>query len=241
MRCPLPAHRLYDATDDTDLIAERGQLHSQREADAYELTRLHQTGGRSAVWRAITEHLSRWFPSPCERVVDLGCGYGDFINQVRAAERIAVDPRDCECHLADGVSFVRDGAVGALAGMADGSVDLIMASNLLEHLDWDDVERLLAEAARVLRHGGRLMLLQPNFARDPHRYFDDHTHRTVFTHESLVGWTRSAGLRPIVVKAGYLPLTMKSRLPQSYWLTRTYLALGSPVLGGQMLVVAERP
>ena len=67
------------------------------------------------------------------------------------------------------------------------------------------------------------------------------TARTVFTHESLVGWTRSAGLRPIVVKAGYLPLTMKSRLPQSYWLTRTYLALGSPVLGGQMLVVAERP
>ena len=72
-------------------------------------------------------------------------------------------------------------------------------------------------------------------------YFDDYTHRTVFTSVSMEGWIGAAGLDPVVVRPRYVPLTMRSRLPNSYALTKLYLALGSPVLGAQMLVVAERP
>lgn len=215
-------------------------LKSQRESDVYERARLQPIEGREAVWRAITEHLDRWFPTPCETVVDLGCGYGDFINQVSATNRIGVDMRACDGHLADGVTFVQGTAADALSGMPEGSVDLLMASNLLEHLEWGDVELLLEQIARVLRPGGRVMLLQPNFRHSARGYFDDYTHRTIFTDESLVGWVRAAGLDPVAVRPRYLPLTMKSRLPSSYILTRLYLALGSPVLGAQMLVVAER-
>lgn len=211
-----------------------------READVYEQSRLLASDGRSEVWRAIVPHLGRWFPDNCDTVVDLGCGYGDFVNQVSARRRIGVDARDCNIHLADGVEFVCARAAEALAEMPDGSVDLIMASNLLEHLEFADVGPLLEQCARVLRDGGRLMLLQPNFKYSAPSYFDDYTHRSIFTDESLAGWTRAAGLHPIVVRPRYLPFTMKSRLPQSYWLTNLYLSLGSPVMGAQMLVVAER-
>jgi ubiquinone/menaquinone biosynthesis C-methylase UbiE len=173
-------------------------------------------------------------------VLDLGCGYGDFINNVRAPVRVGVDTRDCDAHLASGVTFVHAAAVEALAEMPDSAYDLIMASNLLEHLDWDEVGTLLDHASRALRPGGRLMLLQPNFAYSARQYFDDYTHRTIFTDESLAGWVQAAGLEPVVIRPRYLPFTMNSRLPACYALTKLYLALGSPVLGAQMLVVAER-
>jgi ubiquinone/menaquinone biosynthesis C-methylase UbiE len=148
--------------------------------------------------------------------------------------------RDCGPHLAEGVHFVQAAATVALVEMPASSVDFILASNLLEHLDWEGIGPLLDEVFRVLRPGGRIMLLQPNFAFSARQYFDDYTHRTVFTHVSLPGWLQQAGLEPVVVRPRYLPLTMKSRLPTSYVLTRLYLALGSPILGAQMLVVAER-
>ncbi len=218
-----------------------GVKNDQRATDAYEAVRLQPHSGRGDVWRAIAEHASRWFPSPCETVIDLGCGYGDFIAHVAAARRTGVDTRDCAAHLPEGIEFVQATAAAALESLPDASVDLVFASNLLEHLDWDDIGPLLGQVERVLRRGGRLMLLQPNFAHSPRAYFDDYTHRTIFTHESLAGWVRASGLEPVVVRPRYLPLTMKSRLPRSYRLTKLYLALGSPLIGGQMLVVAERP
>ena len=84
------------------------------------------------------------------------------------------------------------------------------------------------------------MFLQPNFRYCAQSYFDDYTHRTIFTDQSLTAWARAAGLEPVVSKPRFLPFSMNSRLPTTYWLTRLYLALGSPVLGAQLLVVAER-
>ena len=41
------------------------------------------------------------------RVLDLGCGYGEFINQVRARRKIAMDLNpDAPSHLAPGVEFL---------------------------------------------------------------------------------------------------------------------------------------
>jgi SAM-dependent methyltransferase len=220
--------------------APDGMKRSASPPDEYERTRLRPLEARVDVWRAIAEHLARWYPSPCDTVVDLGCGYGDFINQISAPNRIGVDARECRSHLAEGVSFVRDDAGAALASMEAGSVDLVMASNLLEHLDWDDVGPLLKEMQRVVRPGGRAMFLQPNFRYCSRSYFDDYTHRTIFTDRSLAAWIRSAGLEPVVSRPRFLPFTMDSKLPTTYWLTRLYLSTGSPVLGAQMLVVAER-
>ena len=54
-----------------------------------------------------------------------------------------------------------------------------------EHLDRGDLLATLGEMRRVLRGGGRLILVQPNFRLRPHEYFDDYTHVAVFTDRSL--------------------------------------------------------
>jgi SAM-dependent methyltransferase len=196
--------------------------------------------GRIKVWRAIVEDLQARFIPPGGAVLDLGCGYGDFINQVRADRKLAVDlEAQAAGHLAPEVEF-RQGQAWDLDFLEPRSLEVVFASNLLEHLDRPSVLRLLEGVQRALKPGGRLILIQPNFRLCFRNYFDDYTHESIFTDESLCGLLLSQGFAIEHRRGGYLPLTIKSRLPKSYWLTKLYLGLGLPLMAKQMLIVAQR-
>ncbi len=194
--------------------------------------------GRTRVWKAITEHLQRYVP-PDGSVLELGAGYADFINQIRAARKHAVDRHPGVARFcAPDVSF-RAGESRRLE-LKDESVDALFASNLLEHLDEAALRDTMAEAGRVLRPGGRLILVQPNYYYCYRRYWDDFTHVKAWSHESLPDFLRASGYALERVDPRFLPLTFKGRLPKSYWLTKLYLALPWRPLAGQMLVVGRR-
>ena len=70
----------------------------------------------------------------------------------------------------------------------------MFASNLLEHLARPPSSSARSrEVRRVLRPDGRFVLMQPNFRYCVREYFDDYTHRTVFTHVSLADLLRAHG------------------------------------------------
>ena len=82
------------------------------------------------LWRAFFRH--RVPPNAC--VLDLGSGYGQFINNVVARRRIAIDSwPGFAAHLAPGVEAIT-GDVTDLSMIEDGAVDFAFASNLFEHL-----------------------------------------------------------------------------------------------------------
>ena len=196
--------------------------------------------GRVKVWRAIVEDLQGRFIPPDSVVLDLGCGYGDFSNLVRARRRLAVDiSGEMAGFLAPGVEFhkadVRD-----LGFWEPGTIDVVFASNLLEHLGKQDAMKVLEGIWSLLRPGGRLILVQPNFRYCYRNYFDDYTHETIYTDESLCGLLLAKGFEIFYRRARYLPFSLQSRLPKSYLLTRLYLKLGVPLLAKQMLVVAQK-
>ena len=97
---------------------------------------------------------------------------------------------------------------------------------------------LLAEAARVLRPGGRLILLQPNFRLNPGSYFDDYTHVAIYTDRSLPDYLVSQGWRIVRKYPRFLPLTMKSKGSALTFLVPWYLRSPVKPLAGQMLVIA---
>lgn len=209
---------------------------------SYHDSHLTPDPARPLVWSVVAEHLSPFIP-PDAQVLEIGAGYCDWINHVRAARRVAVDVWPELRHFAgEGVeSLVLDVATG-LDTFAPESFDTVLASNILEHFVPDVTADIATDVLTLLRPGGRLLIVQPNFAYASRHYFDDYTHRSVFTHVSLPALLRSRGFLIDAVKPRFLPYSMRgSRLPVQRWLVRAYLQSPFKPMAGQMLVVARKP
>jgi SAM-dependent methyltransferase len=210
-------------------------------AAAYFRTRFAPDARREALWRHLNDYLKQFIPANAS-VLELGAGYCYFINGVPGRRRVALDlgPQVTAC-AAPGVEAHQGDAIALLKSMPAGSFDFIFASNFFEHFDWPQLFEMIAEIRRVLAPRGRLALIQPNFRLAPRRYFDDYTHRTIFTDVSLADWLESEQLRVIKTVPRFMPLTVKSRAGGMTWLVPIYLRLPWRPLAGQMFVLAERP
>lgn len=202
-------------------------------------TRLAHNANRTKIWRHLCGYLQRWIRTDAE-VLELGAGWCDFSNNVTAKRVVAMDldstvDRAAAEHVEPVIGDCTD-----LGKFEDGSFDVVFASNLLEHLEREASNRLLAEAKRVLRPGGRLILMQPNFRLNPGRYFDDFTHVSIFTDQSLQDYLVAEGWKIDAVKAKFMPLTLKSKGGNLTFVVPWYLRSPIKPLAGQMLVVASR-
>jgi SAM-dependent methyltransferase len=194
---------------------------------------------RHRVWRAVCEYLQEFIP-PDGAVLDVGAGYCDFINQVAAGQKYAADLNpDVARFCARDVHFLQ-GAAGAPFNLADGSIDVVMASNLVEHLSEPQCTALFDECDRVLRKPGRVILIQPNYYYCYREYWDDFTHVRAFSHVSGCDFLLSRGYTILRAEKRFMPFSFKSWAPKSYWLTRLYLASFWRPMAKQMLIVAQR-
>jgi SAM-dependent methyltransferase len=214
-------------------------MEAPRVTDGYHKTRLAPDPRRTTVWKALWHYYFRHRIAPSDRVLDLGSGYGDFINNVVAARRVAVDVwPGFAAHLDDGVEAIV-GPVSDLSRIADGSIDYAFASNLFEHLTQQEFAHALSSLRGKLSPDGSLTILQPNYRYACREYFDDYTHVSIYSHVSICDFLAANGFEPVEVHPRFLPLTVKSRLPA--WSPLIGLYLASPVkpLGKQMLVRAR--
>ena len=205
----------------------------------YHDSRLKQDTRRDTVWKALWRYyFSKIVPADgC--VLDLGCGYGEFINNVDARRRIGLDLWDgISRHLEPGVEAIVS-SVTDLDQVDDGSVDFAFASNLFEHVTQADFAAVLKALRGKLAPGGTLNILQPNYRYAYREYFDDYTHVTVYSHVSLADFLTANDYEVIEVRQRFLPLTVKSKMP--VWPPLIGLYLHSPFkpLGKQMFVRAR--
>ena len=206
---------------------------------SYHDSRLVHDGRRNKVWQALWDYYFRKIVPADGCVLDLGCGYGDFINNIAARRRIGLDAwPGIRSHLADGVEPLV-GDVTDLGGLADNSVDFAFASNLFEHIPQEAFVRVLQQLRSKLKPDGTLTILQPNYRYAFREYFDDYTHVTVYSHISLADFLSANGWEVFHVAPRFLPLTVKSRLPTWKWLIGLYLALPFKPMGKQMLLRAR--
>ena len=205
----------------------------------YHDTRFTFDARRDVLWKTLCEHFFQRLIPADSCVLELGAGYGHFISHIRAARRIAVDQwpgltRYVQAPVEAKVCNVTD-----LEWLADRSVDFAFASNLFEHLTQADFARVLEQLGRKLKQGGTLNILQPNYRYAYREYFDDFTHVSVYSDESLSDFLATHGFTVFERLPRFLPLTVKSRLPVSPALIRLYLALPVKPMGKQMFLRAR--
>ncbi|KLO32782.1 glycosyltransferase [Mycobacterium haemophilum] len=203
----------------------------------------HDQESRSAIWGVLVHHFFQAWVRRSDTVVDLGCGYGEFLNQVGAARRIGVDLNpDSAGMLEPGVEF-HEGPADDLHFLEDGSVDVVFTSNLLEHLQSKaDVERMIAEAWRVLKPGGHFIAMGPNIRFLPGDYWDFWDHTVPISDRSLIELLAAQQFTVVDAYDRFLPYTSHSSLPQAPILVRLYLRLRAvwPIFGRQFVIRARK-
>jgi len=198
---------------------------------------------RMAVWSILAEYFSRWIP-PSSTVLDLGAGYCEFVNNVAAQKRFAMDLNPEIHHRADAdVTVLHQNCCDAWP-LDDGAVDAVFTSNFLEHLPGkSEVQKVLLQAFRVLRPGGCFIAVGPNIKCVPGAYWDFFDHYVELTELSLAEALSMCGYRIEARIARFLPYTMSDNRQYPLWTLRTYLAV--PLLwrafGKQFLVISRKP
>lgn len=196
--------------------------------------------GRDALWRVLCDHFfQRWVPRQAT-VLDLAAGHCEFINNIKAARRIAVDLNpDVRVRAEEGVE-THVLSCDDLSGIPTASVDVVFVSNLFEHVTRDVILATLLESRRVLKAEGRLLVLQPNVRYCGRNYWQFFDHITPVDDRALAEAFAATGLRLVTSIPRFLPYTTKGRLPSRLWLVRLYLRL--PILwrllGAQAFMVA---
>jgi SAM-dependent methyltransferase len=208
--------------------------------DKYYQTRFVEDKSREKVWRAINEYLQKYVKENAT-VLDLGCGYGDFVKGIKAESKFAIDLND---NLKiffekEKIKFISQSVLTEFA-IPDNSVDVVFASNLFEHFSDDELEKMMNNIDKILKPNGRIILLQPNIYYAYKEYWDDYTHKKAFSHVSLADFLMAHDFHIIKFYKKFIPFSLKSRLPKSYWLTRLYLNFPIKPFAKQMLVVAEK-
>ncbi|MGU3495569.1 ArsR/SmtB family transcription factor [Xanthobacteraceae bacterium A53D] len=164
---------------------------------------------------------------PMEALLDLGTGTGRMLElfggQISRGLGLDLSPdmlavaranleraglRNCS---------VRQGDIFNLAMPRD-SFDAVIIHQVLHFID--DGARAVREAARVLKPGGRLLVV--DFAPHDLEFLRDaHAHRRLgFSAETVAGWMMQAGLEPTGFKALAPGRDAEARLTVSLWLGR---------------------
>ena len=152
-------------------------------------------------------------PQPGERIVDIGCGPGLLTHELEpavgsAGRIVGVDSSTAMLELArkrcgqlPNVEFIESDATDI--AVDDASADVVTCIQVLLYVD--DVEKALQEMHRVLKPGGRVVILETDW-----RSTVLHSHDEVLTEKIIEAWDKAVPsprlpprLGPLLREAGF--------------------------------------
>jgi ubiquinone/menaquinone biosynthesis C-methylase UbiE len=175
-------------------------------------------------------------------ILDVGAGYCEFINNIHAKKKIALDKNpDIKKFAKKDVQFMISSSTD-MKQIKDGSIDVVFISNFFEHLNKNEIIKTINEIYRVLQKNGNFLILQPNIRycyKDYWMFFD---HITPLDDRSLSEILELNGFEIIECRPKFVPYTTKSKLPQSIFLLKIYLKfpLIQKIIGKQTFICAKK-
>jgi SAM-dependent methyltransferase len=199
---------------------------------------------RKEIWARLVRGFFQSLVPEQSTVLDLGCGYGEFINHVKAKKKYAMDLNpDSNARLNGDVQFfLHDCCLEWPLGPS--SVDVVFTSNFFEHLPSKPMlSQVIENAVWCLSSGGRLICMGPNAKYLSGSYWDFWDHHIAVSDRSLQELLELKGLRIVRLWKKFLPFTMSNGFRPPPVFVTFYLELPWiwPLAGRQFLVIAQKP
>jgi 2-polyprenyl-3-methyl-5-hydroxy-6-metoxy-1,4-benzoquinol methylase len=174
----------------------------------------------------LLRRLGPWSPKPGSRVLDLGCGLGEFLylcQQLGCKELVGVNLCEDEINAARHFVNADFQCMHLLEYLrsSDQTFDWIGALNILEHLEKDEVLEVLSLVSKRLSPGGVLVAMVPN-AISPFGTLTRHwdiTHEWAFTPNNFLQLAAITGFDPHVEfrECGPVPYVFVSSIRWLLW------------------------
>lgn len=127
-------------------------------------------GSESLIKERVIEHLSLFQSLPNnikkKRVVDIGCGRGEFLSIMKENnfDAIGVDMNGDMVERANklGYSAVQNDALSFLTKQDSGSLAAVTGFHIVEHIPFEPLMDIFAECYRTLARGGFVLFETPN-------------------------------------------------------------------------------
>ena len=217
---------------------------------AADLKRIYQArfGGNPAyrrkVWNLLVSNFFQKYVELGDTVLDLGCGYAEFIKTVRCAKKFAMDLNpDAPSYLDPSVKFLEQDCSSPWQVESD-SLNVVFTCNFFEHLsDKSALGRTLDEIFRCLVPGGKLIAMGPNIKHLPGSYWDFWDHHLPLTETSLGEGLSNRGFKIDKSISKFLPYTMVKGREYPDLFLKLYLKfpIAWRIFGKQFLLIARKP
>jgi len=198
---------------------------------------------RNKIWKILVDNFfCRWIPAD-SRVLDLGCGYGEFINNVSANERHAMDLNpEASDRLDPNIHFHQQDCSEPWS-IEENSLDLVFTSNFFEHLPNKQIlSQTIRHIHRHLKPNGRLIMLGPNIAALKGNYWDFWDHHVPLSDQSACELLELHGFAIEKSIRRFLPYNMVRIRKRPLALVKLYIRL--PFIwrffGAQFLIISQK-
>ena len=198
---------------------------------------------RKRVWKIlIHDFFSKWIKNT-DHVLDLGCGYGEFINHITCEVHHAMDLNPKTRSLMDKEIIFHEQDCSKPWKIESNSLDLVFTSNFFEHLpNKESLDRTMGEVKKALKTGGRLIAMGPNISVLKGQYWDFWDHHVALSDQSLCELLQIHDFTIEQSESKFLPYNMVRGKERPLFMVSLYLRF--PILwklfGKQFLKIAKK-
>ena len=198
---------------------------------------------RKRVWKIlIYDFFSKWIKST-DHVLDLGCGYGEFINHTKCEVRHAMDLNPKTKSLLDKEIIFHQQDCSKPWKIESNSLDLVFTSNFFEHLpNKESLDCTVGEIKKALKSGGRLIAMGPNIGVLKGKYWDFWDHHVALSDQSLCELLQIHNFTVEQSESKFLPYNMVRVKERPLFLVPLYLKFPFlwKLFGKQFLIIAKK-
>ncbi len=201
---------------------------------------------KNKIWKTLCDNFFNKYITNNDVVADIASGYCEFINNISAKEKYAIDLNpDVKYYAANDVKVMNENVENVKNIIPQNYIDVFFISNFLEHMNSrEEISNLIVNVKELIKSGGRIIILQPNikYVRGG-RYWDFFDHKIPLTENAIMELAEMNDLEVVKCIPKFLPYTTKSSMPKSpkiIWLYLKLMPFSNGVFGEQSFIVLKK-